>query len=133
MLRMRECGQYSSAWAINRIINEMEAENSTFAKKRYYCEHCDEYLSRTIYFKHKQLYFDVNTKKWKSSSEEVSNERSFSVQLEFRPGMPSGSSIERVSESSEYQEAQSTLTGYDNKDANETQQSTDSEEVGLPK
>ena len=27
-------------------------------RKRIYCPHCDEYVARTVFYQHKQLYFD---------------------------------------------------------------------------
>ena len=33
-------------------------------RKRYYCGHCDEYLSKTVYFQHRRLYFEVKCQKW---------------------------------------------------------------------
>lgn len=37
---------------IQRVINQGD---------RYYCDHCDEYLGKTTYFKHKKKYANLKT------------------------------------------------------------------------
>ena len=37
------------------------------SSRRYYCEHCNQYLSKTLFFKHKRLYYDRLSKKWLST------------------------------------------------------------------
>ena len=32
--------------------------------KRYHCEHCDEYISKTLYYRHRSLYYDKHARKW---------------------------------------------------------------------
>ena len=33
-------------------------------RKRYLCGHCNEFVCKTIYHKHKQLYYNKEAKKW---------------------------------------------------------------------
>ena len=33
-------------------------------RKRHFCEHCNEYVSKTLYHKHKQIYYDQKEKRW---------------------------------------------------------------------
>lgn len=33
--------------------------------KRYFCEHCEQELSKTSYFKHKKLFYDKKCRAWK--------------------------------------------------------------------
>ena len=33
-------------------------------RKRYYCGHCKDYVSKTLFYQHKRLYFDRKAKKW---------------------------------------------------------------------
>ncbi len=33
-------------------------------RKRRLCGHCNQELSNTLYYKHKQQYFDQDTKRW---------------------------------------------------------------------
>ena len=33
-------------------------------RKRLYCGHCEDYVSKTLYYKHKQIYYDDGNKKW---------------------------------------------------------------------
>ena len=37
------------------------------SSKRMYCGHCHEYLTKTVYFKHKRLHYDRTTKQWLST------------------------------------------------------------------
>ena len=38
---------------------------SLVSRKRLYCPHCDEQLSRSLYYQHKQLYYDSTQHEWK--------------------------------------------------------------------
>ena len=56
--------------------------------KRVYCPHCDEYVARSLYYLHKQLYFDCNRETWKRSvTIEGSDKlkRGFTINFEFSP------------------------------------------------
>jgi hypothetical protein len=33
--------------------------------KRYFCDHCEQQLSKTTYFKHKRLFYDRKSESWK--------------------------------------------------------------------
>ena len=33
--------------------------------KKYFCGHCKRFVSKTLFFKHKKLYYDHKTKQWK--------------------------------------------------------------------
>ena len=35
-------------------------------KKRVYCEHCNEYISRSLYYLHRRQYYDPKQRKWSS-------------------------------------------------------------------
>ena len=40
---------------------------ASFSEKgRYYCNHCGEKVSKTLYYAHKKLYYDVTLKQWRS-------------------------------------------------------------------
>ena len=45
-------------------------------RKRVFCPHCQEFVSRSTYHSHKQLYY--SSQQWKKSGE-------FDVQFEFDP------------------------------------------------
>lgn len=32
--------------------------------KRFHCQHCNEKISKTLYFEHKKLYYSVATREW---------------------------------------------------------------------
>ena len=32
--------------------------------KRFYCGHCDEKISKTLYYQHKRIYYNSKTHKW---------------------------------------------------------------------
>lgn len=40
---------------------------STIEKKKYFCGHCNAFVSKTLYYKHKKLYYDRRAKAWKSN------------------------------------------------------------------
>lgn len=33
-------------------------------QKRFYCGHCKEYVTKTVYFQHRRLYFESNSGRW---------------------------------------------------------------------
>ena len=35
--------------------------------RKYYCGHCETYVSKTLYFKHKRMYYERHSKTWKST------------------------------------------------------------------
>ena len=37
---------------------------ATRERKRLFCGHCKDYVSKTLYHKHKQLYYTKREKKW---------------------------------------------------------------------
>lgn len=43
-------------------------------EKRYHCGHCNEKVSRTLYFQHKKLYYSASEKTWKTGGEEGEKE-----------------------------------------------------------
>ena len=34
------------------------------APKRYFCGHCDQSLSKTVFYQHRRLYYNAESKKW---------------------------------------------------------------------
>ena len=40
--------------------------SSCSKKKEYFCGHCNAAVSKTLFFKHKKLYYDKKLKVWKS-------------------------------------------------------------------
>ena len=40
------------------------AEDSRFSGKRYYCGHCSELLSKTLYYQHRRNYYDTHSRTW---------------------------------------------------------------------
>lgn len=45
------------------------ARASNTRKGRYYCGHCEEKISKTLYFRHKRLYYNPDSEEWISSKE----------------------------------------------------------------
>ena len=41
-----------------------ETSFSSASKKLVLCSHCDEYVSKRTYYRHKRLYFDTQSRKW---------------------------------------------------------------------
>ena len=47
------------------LVLEIEMSMANTTSKRYFCEHCEQQLSKTSYFKHKRLYYDRKSETWK--------------------------------------------------------------------
>ena len=35
--------------------------------ERFHCDHCNEKISKTLYFQHKRIYYNPSTQSWKKS------------------------------------------------------------------
>ena len=46
----------------------MASDESSTKSKWYFCEHCDEFISKTLYYKHRKLFYDRKAKKWKKTN-----------------------------------------------------------------
>lgn len=57
----------------------MQATDELDRRGRYYCGHCREKISKTLYFSHKQLYYDVVQQKWRNEADQ--NQSSHTEQL----------------------------------------------------
>ena len=57
-------------------------------RKRVRCPHCDEYISRSLFYQHKQLFFDEDLQKWNQASDLNINtsEDIQPISFEFNPG-----------------------------------------------
>ena len=59
--------------------------------KRYFCDHCEQELSKTSYFKHKRLFYDRTSERWQkervhyNDSSEDFKEFEFQVTEPFQP------------------------------------------------
>lgn len=42
----------------------MATSSGSNSRKRLFCGHCKEYVSKSLFYKHKQLYYDEKEKKW---------------------------------------------------------------------
>lgn len=38
--------------------------------ERYFCGHCNRKVSKTLYFTHKKLYYDVQSQEWISGAQD---------------------------------------------------------------
>lgn len=43
-------------------------EKKSKKRRLYRCGHCDELISKTLYFQHKRLYYSVHNRQWKKTS-----------------------------------------------------------------
>ena len=65
---------------------EMAAEmaaNKKSSNKRVFCPHCEDFVARSLYYEHKQLYYDSSNKKWKEMKS--TDKTTFTVNFEFSP------------------------------------------------
>ena len=58
-------------------------------RKRVYCPHCKDYVSRSLFYGHKQLYYDENLHKWDAVTS-TSAVHQPEVTFEFTPGSFAG-------------------------------------------
>ena len=47
------------------------------SRKKYFCDHCNALVSKTLYFKHKKLFYDSHLKIWKSKRIAPTTEEEF--------------------------------------------------------
>ena len=59
-----------------------EIANDSLARKRVYCPHCKDYVSKSHFYQHKHLYYDEIQKAWLQSEQAEQEVISF----EFSPG-----------------------------------------------
>ena len=64
------------AWVghVGVILQRMDKRT----KRIYYCGHCNEKVSKTLYFQHKRLYYSSRTHKWKRDEVPSCSKSSFS-------------------------------------------------------
>lgn len=43
----------------------MAERRNTSSRKRVYCPHCEEHISRSHFYQHKHLYYDENLQDWR--------------------------------------------------------------------
>lgn len=49
----------------SRVTSLDERENlHQSPRSKYFCGHCNRKLTKTLYFKHKKLYYDIRAKSW---------------------------------------------------------------------
>ncbi len=63
--------------------NSVGSASNAQCRKRLYCPHCDEYVSRSLYYQHRQLYFDSTQHHWERPSS--STYTPSDVNFEFSP------------------------------------------------
>ena len=57
-------------------------------RKRLYCPHCGDYVSKSVYYNHKKLHFDSRRKRWKQESSRMTARSELNrsiVSFEFSP------------------------------------------------
>ena len=65
--------------------NSTSSASNAQYRKRLYCPHCDEHVSRSLYYQHKQLYFDSTQHQWKRYRTSTSTCTPSDVNFEFSP------------------------------------------------
>ena len=54
-------------------------------RKRVHCPHCDDYISKSLFYQHKHLYYDENKQEWRSNDDSIVAPASTFVSFEFSP------------------------------------------------
>lgn len=66
------------------VVIEIEmAANKKSSNKRVFCPHCKDFVAWSLYYQHKQLYYDSSNKKWKEMKS--TDKTTFTVNFEFSP------------------------------------------------
>ena len=55
-------------------------------RKRVFCPHCDDFVSKSLYYRHKHLYFENENRIW--TRMQPNNSSEFCVSFEFSPDSP---------------------------------------------
>ena len=66
------------------MVIEIEmAANKKSSNKRVLCPQCEDFVARSLYYQHKQLYYDSSNEKWKEMKS--TDKTTFTVNFEFSP------------------------------------------------
>lgn len=52
-------------------------------ENRFYCEHCGEKVSKTLYYQHKKLYYTVDKQQWKKTPDEEAHHEAINEDEDF--------------------------------------------------
>ena len=52
------------ARSLFRTNHSFDSSATAMESKRFYCGHCDEKVSKTLYYQHKKLYYCSTNKSW---------------------------------------------------------------------
>ena len=56
--------------------------------KRYFCDHCEQELSKTSYFKHKRLFYDRTSESWQKERVHYNDSSEDFKEFEFQETEP---------------------------------------------
>lgn len=73
-----------------KIISSAYWNLLMMSTRKYFCPHCDVYVSKTQYFKHKNVYYNRTTKTW--STTRLPPSTVYGIEGDFVFGDDSGSS-----------------------------------------
>ena len=80
-----ECKLILALCPLPMAANSTSSASNAQCRKRLYCPHCDEHVSRSLYYQHKQLYFDSTQHQWKRCKPSASTCTPSDVNFEFSP------------------------------------------------
>lgn len=72
MTRVLACQNITHSQIKHALIRVLRTAMTSRAKGRYYCDHCRDKVSKTLYYAHKKLYYDATSKQWKSGTSATS-------------------------------------------------------------
>lgn len=58
----------------DQASNTSSNSKSLVDRRRFYCEHCGEKISKTLYYQHKRLYYSYDRQEWELSKKVVGSE-----------------------------------------------------------
>ena len=53
-------------------MDPLDLPKAGIKRRRLYCEHCESYLSKSAYYRHRMRYFDTSHNQWVTSNDTVS-------------------------------------------------------------
>ena len=53
-------------------MDPLDLPKAGIKRRRLYCEHCESYLSKSVYYHHRMRYFDTSHNQWVTSNDTVS-------------------------------------------------------------
>ena len=61
----------------------MMNEEAPVSSSTYLCEHCDQHISKTLYYQHKKFFYSADSGTWKKITAEVNKAATIQIILNY--------------------------------------------------